>query len=83
MSFKYPVSRPALEGNELAYLTGAVEDGWISSQGPMVGRFERAFADYNGIAHGVSCSSGTAALTLALRALGIGPGTRSSSRNSR
>ncbi|WP_030663363.1 DegT/DnrJ/EryC1/StrS aminotransferase family protein [Streptomyces rimosus] len=74
MSFKYPVSRPALEGNELAYLTGAVEDGWISSQGPMVGRFERAFADYNGIAHGVSCSSGTAALTLALRALGIGPG---------
>ncbi|MFH8750786.1 DegT/DnrJ/EryC1/StrS family aminotransferase [Streptomyces rimosus] len=74
MSFKYPVSRPALEGNELAYLTGAVEDGWISSQGPMVGQFERAFADYNGIAHGVSCSSGTAALTLALRALGIGPG---------
>ncbi|QHC23747.1 DegT/DnrJ/EryC1/StrS family aminotransferase [Streptomyces sp. GS7] len=74
MSFKYPVSRPALDGRELEYLTGAVEDGWISSQGPMVGRFERAFADYNGVAHGVSCSSGTAALTLALRALGIGPG---------
>ncbi|MFF4606460.1 DegT/DnrJ/EryC1/StrS family aminotransferase [Streptomyces sp. NPDC001339] len=74
MSFKYPVSRPALDSKELEYLTGAVEDGWISSQGPMVGRFERAFADYNGVAHGVSCSSGTAALTLALRALGIGPG---------
>ncbi|MGP4001125.1 DegT/DnrJ/EryC1/StrS family aminotransferase [Streptomyces sp. 8N706] len=74
MSFKYPVSRPTLDGRELDYLTSAVEDGWISSQGPMVRRFERAFADYNGIAHGVSCSSGTAALTLALRALGIGPG---------
>ncbi|MFD7667122.1 DegT/DnrJ/EryC1/StrS family aminotransferase [Streptomyces sp. NPDC059788] len=74
MSFKYPVSKPALDGRELEYVTGAVGDGWISSQGPMVQRFERAFADYNGVAHGVSCSSGTAALTLALRALGIGPG---------
>ncbi|MCD9194695.1 DegT/DnrJ/EryC1/StrS family aminotransferase [Streptomyces albireticuli] len=74
MSFKYPVSRPALDGKELEYLTATVEDGWISSQGPMVQRFERAFADYNGVAHGVACSSGTAALTLALRALGVGPG---------
>lgn len=74
MSFKYPVSRPALDGSELEYLTSAVSDGWISSQGPMVRRFERTFADYNGVAHGVSCSSGTTALTLALRALGIGPG---------
>ncbi|MFH8349889.1 DegT/DnrJ/EryC1/StrS family aminotransferase [Streptomyces sp. NPDC018045] len=74
MAFTYPVSRPALGGKELEYLTATVEDGWISSQGPMVQRFERAFADYNGVAHGVACSSGTAALTLALRALGIGPG---------
>ncbi|MFJ9411286.1 DegT/DnrJ/EryC1/StrS family aminotransferase [Streptomyces sp. NPDC101393] len=74
MSFTYPVSRPALGGKELEYLTATVEDGWISSQGPMVQRFEQAFADYNGSAHGVACSSGTAALTLALRALGVGPG---------
>ncbi|WEB45362.1 DegT/DnrJ/EryC1/StrS family aminotransferase [Streptomyces yunnanensis] len=74
MSFKYPVSRPALTGRELEYLTATVEDGWISSQGPMVRRFERAFADYNASAHGVACSSGTTALTLALRALGVGPG---------
>ncbi|MFB6556897.1 DegT/DnrJ/EryC1/StrS family aminotransferase, partial [Streptomyces sp. NPDC056405] len=74
MSFTYPVSRPALNGRELEYLTATVEDGWISSQGPMVRRFEQAFADYNGTAHGVACSSGTTALTLALRALGVGPG---------
>ncbi|MFJ8675646.1 DegT/DnrJ/EryC1/StrS family aminotransferase [Streptomyces sp. NPDC093589] len=74
MPFTYPVSRPALGGKELEYLTATVEDGWISSQGPMVQRFEQAFADYNGSAHGVACSSGTAALTLALRALGVGPG---------
>ncbi|MFJ9613850.1 DegT/DnrJ/EryC1/StrS family aminotransferase [Streptomyces noursei] len=74
MSFTYPVSRPALTGRELEYLTATVEDGWISSQGPVVRRFERAFADYHATAHGVACSSGTTALTLALRALGVGPG---------
>ncbi|OZM74149.1 aminotransferase [Amycolatopsis antarctica] len=74
MSFRYPVSRPALEGRELEYVTDAVEGGWISSQGGYVARFEEAFARRHGRAHGVACSSGTAALTLALRALGIGPG---------
>lgn len=74
MGFRYQVSRPYLTGNELAYVTEAVTTGWISSQGPFVARFEEEFARYNEIAHGVACSSGTAALTLALRALGIGPG---------
>ncbi|MEU8580299.1 DegT/DnrJ/EryC1/StrS family aminotransferase [Streptomyces abikoensis] len=74
MSFKYPVSRPALDGKELEYVTATIGDGWISSQSPVIQRFEQAFADWNGIAHGVACSSGTAALTLALRALGVGPG---------
>jgi perosamine synthetase len=74
MRIEYPVSRPHLAGRELHYLTEAIETGWISSQGPLVGRFEREFAAYNGVAHGVACSSGTGALTLALRALGVGPG---------
>ncbi|MFB7274812.1 DegT/DnrJ/EryC1/StrS family aminotransferase [Streptomyces sp. NPDC056244] len=74
MSFTHPVSRPWLGGRELDYVTEAVSDGWISSQGPYVRRFEDEFARYNGVAHGVACSSGTTALTLALRALGVGPG---------
>ena len=74
MSYEYPVSRPSLSGRELEYVTATMTDGWISSQGPYVQRFEKAFADWNGVAHGVACSSGTAALTLALRALGVGPG---------
>ncbi|MEU3878125.1 DegT/DnrJ/EryC1/StrS family aminotransferase [Streptomyces sp. NPDC029704] len=74
MSFTHPVSRPFLTGKEQEYVAATIADGWISSQSPVIGRFERAFADYNGVAHGVACSSGTAALTLALRALGIGPG---------
>ncbi|MFJ2115501.1 MULTISPECIES: DegT/DnrJ/EryC1/StrS family aminotransferase [unclassified Streptomyces] len=74
MSFTHPVAMPWLAGRELEYVTEAVSDGWISSQGPYVRRFEGAFAEYHGVAHGVACSSGTTALTLALRALGIGPG---------
>ncbi|CAM5395105.1 UDP-4-amino-4-deoxy-L-arabinose--oxoglutarate aminotransferase [Streptomyces alboniger] len=68
MAFTHPVSRPFLDGRELEYVTDAVSGGWISSQGPYVRRFEEAFAAWNGVAHGVACSSGTAALTLALRA---------------
>ncbi|MFF3445111.1 DegT/DnrJ/EryC1/StrS family aminotransferase [Streptosporangium sp. NPDC002721] len=58
----------------MEYLTEAVRSGWISSQGPFVRRFEEEFAQYNGLSYGVACSSGTTALTLALRALGVGPG---------
>jgi dTDP-4-amino-4,6-dideoxygalactose transaminase len=74
MSLRFPVSRPSLQGREMEYATSTIADGWISSQGPFVGRFEEAFAAWNGIPHAVACSSGTAALTLALRALGVGPG---------
>lgn len=74
MAFKYPVSQPWLGGRELEYVTKAVGEGWISSQGAYVPLFEDEFAKYNDVAHGVACSSGTAALTLALRALGVGPG---------
>jgi dTDP-4-amino-4,6-dideoxygalactose transaminase len=42
--------------------------------GPEVGQFEEAFARYCEVPHCVGCSSGTSALTLALRAAGVGPG---------
>jgi dTDP-4-amino-4,6-dideoxygalactose transaminase len=74
MAFKYQVSQPYLTGQELTYVTKSINTGWISSQGPYVRQFEAEFARYNGFGRGVACSSGTTALTLALRALGIGPG---------
>lgn len=74
MTYRYPVSMPSLDGRELEYVTSTIGDGWISSKGPFVTRFEEAFAGYNHVAHGVACSSGTVALTLALRTLSVGPG---------
>ena len=41
---------------------------------PEVPAFETAFADWLGVAHAVDTNSGTAALKVALKALGIGPG---------
>ena len=42
--------------------------------GPQVAEFEGAFAKFTGAAHGVAVNTGTDALLLALRALGVGPG---------
>lgn len=42
--------------------------------GEAVRRFEREMADYLGVRYALGCSSGTAALMLALRACGVGPG---------
>jgi perosamine synthetase len=51
-----------------------VAEGWISSAGSFVTRFENAFASSAGCAYGVACSSGTTALHLITAALGLGPG---------
>ncbi|MFI5349409.1 MAG: DegT/DnrJ/EryC1/StrS family aminotransferase [Elusimicrobiota bacterium] len=69
-----PVCEPVLRGNERRYVARCVRSGWISSAGPMVREFEAAFARRIGAADAVACSSGTAALHLALIGLGIGPG---------
>jgi dTDP-3-amino-3,4,6-trideoxy-alpha-D-glucose transaminase len=42
--------------------------------GPEVSAFEREFASYCGAAHGVGVANGTDAITIALRAMGVGPG---------
>jgi perosamine synthetase len=63
-----------ISGRELEYVTDAIKTGWISSSGGYVEKFERRFAEYLGVQHAVTVTSGTAALHLALVAAGIGPG---------
>ena len=69
-----PVSRPDLSGNEIRYVTEALEEGWISSRGRFLERFESEFAEFCGTRHAIACCNGTAALHLALMALEIVPG---------
>ncbi|RJQ80873.1 MAG: aminotransferase class I/II-fold pyridoxal phosphate-dependent enzyme [Desulfobacteraceae bacterium] len=68
------LSPPHMGGEELAMVTQAFESNYIAPLGPMVDAFERAFVEKTGIPHAVALSSGTAAMHLALRGLGIGPG---------
>ncbi|MFO0988034.1 MAG: DegT/DnrJ/EryC1/StrS family aminotransferase [Alphaproteobacteria bacterium] len=70
----YPVAETRLVGNERRYLAECVDTNWISSRGPFVTRFERAFAPEAGCEYAVACANGTVALHLALAALGLGPG---------
>lgn len=69
-----PIMEPTLGGNELKYISDCIATNWISSQGSYVNSFEKKFADYHGCAYSLSTSNGTAALHLALTALGVGPG---------
>lgn len=70
-----PHSRPSLGSEDAEALVAVVEDGHLT-QGPRVAAFEEAMAGRLGRRGGVAASSGTAALALALGALGIGPGDR-------
>ena len=73
MSF-IPIAAPVIGEREIAYVTDAVNSGWVSSLGPYISRFEEEFARYEGVSHAVSVCNGTVGLYLALHALGIGPG---------
>ena len=69
-----PVNEPLLDGNEGKYLAECVEQGWLSSEGPFVARFEETLASDLGRNHGIAVSSGSAALEVAVAALRLGPG---------
>src|ERR1035437_5910277 len=69
-----PVNTPLLDGNEKKYLIKCIETGWISSEGPYVHEFEQKFASYVDRKYGIAVSSGSAALDIAVKALGLGKG---------
>lgn len=61
-------------GDELALVQDVFASNWIAPTGPMVTLFEEKLAALTGLAHVAALSSGTAALHLALRLCGVGPG---------
>jgi perosamine synthetase len=71
---KIPVNEPIIAPESKQAVIEALETGWISSAGPAITRFEREFADFVGMKHGIAVMNGTAALHLALASLRIGPG---------
>jgi perosamine synthetase len=70
---KIQLSKPAIDDSDMKAVADTLRSG-ILVQGPRAVAFEKAFANYAGVAHAVSVSSGTAALHCAVHALDIGPG---------
>ncbi len=68
-----PLHEPTFSGREWTYVKQCIDDGWVSSAGPFVDRFEKALAARCGAGAAVATINGTAALHLALRLLDIGP----------
>lgn len=75
MTSVVPLSAPTFGGNEQRYLMECVETTMVSTVGLFVERFERELAAEVGAVGAVACGSGTAALQLALLAVGVGPGS--------
>ncbi|MCJ7833273.1 MAG: DegT/DnrJ/EryC1/StrS family aminotransferase [Deltaproteobacteria bacterium] len=69
-----PVNEPLLGKAELNKVAACIKSNWISSQGKYLIEFEEKFARYCGVKYGISTTSGTTALHLALAAIGVGPG---------
>lgn len=70
-----PVCEPWIGPDEQAAVARCVADGWVSSTGPELQRFEQEWAAYCGRKHGIAVTNGTAALEVAVEALGLEPGS--------
>jgi dTDP-4-amino-4,6-dideoxygalactose transaminase len=71
---RIPLAEPTIGGNAGRYLEECLATNYVSSVGPFVARFEQEFAAFVGSRHAVACASGTAALHLAFRILGVSRG---------
>jgi pyridoxal phosphate-dependent aminotransferase EpsN len=67
------LSVPHMDGNEETYVRQAFATNWLSTVGPNIVAFEREFSGQVGLP-ATAVSSGTAAIHLGLRLLGVGPG---------
>ena len=65
--------KPMIGEEEIAEVVDSLRSGWVGT-GPKVHRFETLLSDYLGVEHCRCVSSCTAALTLSLQVLGVGPG---------
>ena len=73
MSERIQMSAPDIDDQDITAVVDVLRSGRLSL-GPKTEAFEEAITQYIGVQHAVAVSSGTAALHLIVKALGLGPG---------
>ena len=68
------LSSPHMSGNEQKYINEAFESNWVAPLGKNIDEFELQVAKYTGTKYAAALTTGTAALQLALRLVGVGKG---------
>jgi pyridoxal phosphate-dependent aminotransferase EpsN len=68
------LSSPHMCGEEMKYVNEAFETNWIAPLGKNVDNFENETAEYIGVKYAAATVSGTSAIHLALKRLGVGMG---------
>ncbi|MDF1879145.1 aminotransferase class V-fold PLP-dependent enzyme [Sulfurimonas sp. SAG-AH-194-C20] len=68
------LSAPHMSGKELEYIGKVFESNYIAPLGEYVNKFEESIKKYTGASNALAVSSGTAAIHLALKVLGVGEG---------
>ncbi len=70
----YPVNIPKVTSNDIKNVTKVMRESWISSDGPDVKNFEYKFSKFINKKYSVAVSNGTAALEIAMKAIGVKQG---------
>ncbi len=65
---------PSFSGEESAYMERAIQKGEIATKGENSDQFKSLLLSYTGAKHGLLCANGTAAIHLALKAVGVSEG---------
>ena len=71
---KIYLSPPSLGKSENRYIKDAIQSNWIAPVGPFIDKFENRLKQYTGVEHALCVNSGTSAIHLALKVLGVKKG---------
>ncbi len=68
------LASPHMGGEEINYIHEAFDTNWVAPLGPNVNNFEKEICEYTGAKYSTALASGTSAIHLALKCLGVGQG---------
>lgn len=71
---RIPISEPYITKEDVEFVARVLSEAQVSGRAPIVEEFEQKFKEYLRVRYAIACSSGTAALHLAVKALGLSTG---------